>query len=290
MKIHKPQKRTIQIRNQRYFLDFPEIMENNDEYAIKIGGKFYYLPLPNIFENNSVCNGDAGAEHFWTSEFTKIYLDLPDDRDHTNDFRYEFYDTWQKEGFDSIKKEIPEIPFYASINFIDNPSHKDKLDAINQYFYAIKYFPDANSELKKAAILKSEEAIIYIRNTEEQDIIHHLNLYKSLKYINRKYMTYAIKKNAIDIDSYNIDYMVGPTLEKDLALMAVKKDGMLYQSIAFCEHLCNDKEIQIEAIRNNPLAIQFIQFINSEEMKKFALEIAERRGENIVNQIRSFYK
>lgn len=115
----KPTKRTVFINEHKFFLDFPEIIQADNQLAIYIDGKVYYVPLPNIHADNSVCHGGGrGINDFWRTTFTQFHIDNFAPGRNIN-MKYTFYRHWQKHGFDSIKKFLLEMPIDTAQRFID---------------------------------------------------------------------------------------------------------------------------------------------------------------------------
>ena len=208
----KPTKRTLQISNRRYFLEFPEILLVGDKFAIQLGDKFYYLPLPNIDRTNIICHGAGNTiADFWTTAFyggiqnIKI-LDL------SSSIIFEY---WQENGFDAIKKYLKEMPIVLSFPFkhknIDrtellklikndgsllayiNPDERDKemvLASVSHNGLNLKFIHDnkftKDNEVLFAALKSNGEAIQYIsRPTQEMKEVAVDSNPNALQFIDR---------------------------------------------------------------------------------------------------------
>ena len=137
-----------------------------------------------------------------------------------------------------------------AIKYINNPSEKVQLAAINQNGYAIEYIKDPSEKVQLAAINQNGYAIEYIKDPSEKVQLAAVNQNGyAIKYINNpseKVQLAAVNKNA-----YAIKFIKDPSEKVQLA--AVSKYG---DAIEFIKD--PSEQVQLDVVNQNGNAIEFI--------------------------------
>jgi TPR repeat protein len=167
------------------------------------------------------------------------------------------------------KTFIVKVGGYAYIKYINNPSEKVQLWAVNQSASALAYIKNPTEKVQLEAVKKGGSSLSYVKKSSEkvqlEAVRHSAN---ALKYINKpseKVQIEAVKRYASALA-----YIKNPS--KKVQLEAVIHNG------TSINHIKEPSEkIQIEAVKENGYAINFIK--NPTEKTKLAA--LKQHGQNI---------
>lgn len=179
----------------------------------------------------------------------------------------------EQDGVNIIKENLDNIYFLKDINesvaiealklngmllpFLTKKIGKQTdlmvVTAIKNNWQSIKFVKEQKEEFCILAIKENWQAIRFIRK-QTNKIMNELILAEPLAY---KYLDKPTKKHQIDAIRTNpqaIEFIYDSTPCNEAILLAVRTDGSLLKHV-FMRH--QNKKINLEAVKNNPLALEF---------------------------------
>ena len=152
---------------------------------------------------------------------TKQFMDEKDNKINPNELAYHYPKLW--DIFTPIAKK------YKSILLNKNPSEEEKLDAVKEDGFAIKYIKNPSEEVQLAAVKQNGSAIEFIKNPSE-----------------------AVKLVAVERNVFAIQYIKNPSEEVQLEAIARNPNAIRYIKNP-------SEEVQLEAVDYYANAIKYIE-------------------------------
>ena len=157
-----------------------------------------------------------------------------------------------KETFEII--EVLKYPF--AIQYINNPSEKVQLAAVNQNGYAIKYINNPSEKVQLAAVNKNAYAIKFIKDPSEKVQLAAVSKYgDAIEFI--KDPSEQVQLDVVNQNGNAIEFINNPSEKVQLA--AVSQNG---DAIEFIKDL--SEAVQLDVVNQNGY---FIKYINNPSEK-----------------------